>query len=138
MGCGASSGTVKEKKEKQGKSPEGGGTPGGGDGASTALQNTRCFDPRKAAEIFNEHKDKFRRCAYTDQGASADKNTLRGMWTCLRVAMPSDHFAQWTLAGPTGNIAEGLIALLLERTSAFASSGADGMQPATHGSRQIC
>ena len=74
---------------------------------SAAVQNTRHFDPQEAVRIFNEHKDKFGRCAYKDQGASADKNTLRGMWTCLRVAMPSDHFAQCTLAGTNGNIAEG-------------------------------
>ena len=131
MGCGASSGTVKEKEE-QGNSREGGGTPGGGDGASTAVQNTRHFDPQEAAAIFNEHKDKFGRCAYTDQGASADKNTLLGMWSHLRGAMPLD-FEKWnTLVGTDRNTDKGLITLLLERASVFASSGAEGMQPAAH------
>ena len=52
--------------------------------------------------------------------------------------MPRASTSWSTLVVVNTNIHEGLIALLLERASVFAASGAEGMQPAGHCLNMAC
>jgi len=135
MGCGSSVAVAREGVQKhaaaevmapQAKKSE------------ANIAGTRLFSPQEAADIFNEHKDKFGRCAYQDLSAQGDQNTLRGIWARLRGAMPRASTSWSTLVVVNTNIHEGLIALLLERASVFAASGAEGMQPAGHCLNMAC